>query len=108
LFSKGNRHVKAETLHHEVEARIPLSLATVYNTLHQFTRAGLLREIAMAGSTAFFDTNPSEHHHFFIDGEKAVIDIPREAVVINDLPMPPAGFEIARVDVVVRVRRKSR
>jgi Fur family iron response transcriptional regulator len=109
LFSKGNRHVKAETLHHEaVEAKISVSLATVYNTLHQFTRAGLLREIAMAGSTAFFDTNPSEHHHFFIEDEEAVIDIPRQAVVINDLPRPPADFEIARVDVVVRVRRKSR
>jgi Fur family transcriptional regulator, iron response regulator len=107
LFAKGNRHVTAEALHHEaVEARIPVSLATVYNTLHQFTGAGLLREIAMAGSRTFFDTNPSEHHHFFVEGEEAVIDIPPEAVAVNSLPQAPAGFEVARVDVVVRVRRK--
>jgi Fur family transcriptional regulator, iron response regulator len=108
LFAKGNRHVTAETLHHEaIEARIPVSLATVYNTLHQFTGAGLLREIAMAGSKTFFDTNRSEHHHFFVESEEAVIDIPPEAVAINSLPQAPAGFEVARVDVVVRLRRKG-
>jgi Fur family iron response transcriptional regulator len=104
LFGSGHRHVSAEQLHEEaLTARVPVSLATVYNTLHQFTDAGLMREVAVDGSKTYFDTNTSDHHHFFIEPENMVVDIP-EGVSIGDLPAPPAGMEIVRVDVVVRVR----
>lgn len=108
LFSKGNRHVSAELLHEEaVDARVPISLATVYNTLHQFTEAGLLREVAVEGTKTYFDTNTDNHHHFFIEGENRVVDIPHHGVSVNSVPQPPEGMEVVRVDVVVRVRRKD-
>ena len=74
LFAKGDRHITAEKLYDEASgARVPVSLATVYNTLHQFTEAGLLREIAVDGSKTYFDTNLSDHHHFLVeDGEHPV------------------------------------
>lgn len=107
LFSKGDRHVTAEMLFDEaVRAKLPVSLATVYNTLHQFTEAGLLREIGVSGPKAFFDTNPGAHHHFLIEGEEVLLDIPESAeVILEHPPTPPEGYEIARVDVVVRLRR---
>ncbi|GAB4527961.1 MAG: Fur family transcriptional regulator [Roseibium sp.] len=107
LYSKGDRHISAELLHEEaVAADVPVSLATVYNTLHQFTEAGLLREVAIDGNKTYFDTNVSDHHHFFIEGENRVIDIPGEGVGIGRLPAAPEGMEVVRVDVVVRVREK--
>jgi Fur family iron response transcriptional regulator len=110
LFSAGNRHVTAEMLYDEaLKANMPLSLATVYNTLKQFTEAGLLSQISVGGSGAksFFDTNPSEHHHFFVQDEDALLDIPAAAAMIDKLPQAPEGFEIVRVAVVVRLRRKQ-
>ncbi len=107
LYSRGDRHISAELLHEEaVEADVPVSLATVYNTLHQFTEAGLLREVAIDGNKTYFDTNTSDHHHFFIEGENRVIDIPGEGVGIGKLPTTPEGMEVVRVDVVVRLREK--
>jgi Fur family iron response transcriptional regulator len=108
LFANGNRHVSAEQLHEEaLRARVPVSLATVYNTLHQFTEAGLLREVAVDGSKTYFDTNTSDHHHFFLEDENRVVDIPGDGVSIDNLPMAPEGMEIVRVDVVVRIRPKQ-
>ncbi len=108
LFAQGDRHFTAEDLHSEAEsARIPVSLATVYNTLHQFTAAGLLRIVAAEGSKTYFDTNTSDHHHFIIEGDNTVIDIDEGRVTVNNLPEPPEGMEIAHVDVIVRLRRKS-
>ncbi|WP_417687310.1 iron response transcriptional regulator IrrA [Roseibium sp.] len=107
LYSKGDRHISAELLHEEaVDANVPVSLATVYNTLHQFTEAGLLREVAIDGNKTYFDTNVSDHHHFFVEGENKVFDIPSEGVSIGSVPKAPEGMEIVRVDVVVRVRKK--
>ena len=88
-------------------AKVPVSLATIYNTLHQFTEVGLLRQVAVDGSKAYFDTNATAHHHFFVEGDDEVLDIPDADVVIEKTPAPPEGFEIARVDVVVRLRRKA-
>ena len=106
LFGKGNRHVSAENLHEEaVLARVPVSLATVYNTLHQFTEVGLLREVVVDGAKTYFDTNTSDHHHFFIEGDNMVVDIPPSNLSVDALPVPPEGTEIVRVDVVVRLRR---
>ena len=106
LFEQGDRHVTAEQLHSEAQAaRIAVSLATVYNTLHQFTQAGLLRQLAVDGTKAYFDTNPSDHHHFFFEENGALVDIPGENVALASLPTPPDGARVSRVDVVVRVTR---
>ncbi len=108
LFGHGHRHVSAETLHEEaIIAKVPVSLATIYNTLHQFTEAGLLRELAVDGSKSYFDTNVGDHHHFFVEGENIMFDIPADMVGIGRLPEAPQGMEIVRVDVVVRLRKKD-
>jgi Fur family iron response transcriptional regulator len=107
LFAKGDRHLSAEELHEEaLSAGVPVSLATVYNALHQFTEAGLLRILAVEGAKTYFDTNTSDHHHFFIEGENTVFDIMSGPVKVIDLPEPPEGMEIVNVDIVVRLRPK--
>ncbi len=108
LFAKGDRHLTAEELHEEAtSAGVPVSLATVYNTLHQFTDAGMLRVLAVESSKTYFDTNTSDHHHYFVEGENEVLDIPVGDLNVSGLPQPPEGMEIAHVDVVVRLRRKG-
>src|SRR5690348_7706298 len=108
LFGKGDRHLTAEMLYEEAtRAKVPVSLATIYNTLHQFTEVGLLRQVAVDGSKAYFDTNTSTHHHFFVEGEDELLDIASGDVLVGNNPTPPEGFEVARVDVIVRLRRKS-
>ncbi len=107
LFAKGHRHISAEDC--TPRRNLPgvrVSLATVYNALHQFTEAGLLREVAIDGSRTYFDTNVSDHHHFFVEGEGRLIDM-KDHVDIAELPEPPEGMEITAVEVVVRVRRKE-
>jgi Fur family transcriptional regulator, iron response regulator len=104
LFGKGDRHVTAERLFEEATAaRLSVSLATVYNTLHQFTAAGLLREIAVDGTRVYFDTNVSEHHHFLLEDNGELHDIASANIAIGNLPAPPPGMKIARIDVVVRL-----
>ena len=106
LFAHGNRHISAESLHDEATIqRVPVSLATIYNTLHQFTEVGLLREVAVDGSKTYFDTNTGEHHHFFVEDDNEVIDIPPGLMGVGQVPEPPPGYEVIRVDVVVRLRR---
>jgi Fur family iron response transcriptional regulator len=107
LFANGGRHVTAARLHAEATAAgIHLALATVYNTLHQFTDAGLLRQIWIDGSKSYFDTNPTRHQHFFVDHEDNLLDVPEPGLLIDPLPEPLPGYEIAGVDVVVHLRRK--
>lgn len=106
LFGKGNRHLSAEMLYEEaLRERVPVSLATVYNTLHQFTQAGLLRELSLDGAKTYFDTADDDHHHFVVEGENRVIDIPAAEIALSTLPQPPEGYEIARVDVVLKLRK---
>lgn len=108
LFCKGNRHVSAELVHEEaVAANVPVSLATVYNTLHQFTEAGLLREVAIEGTKTYFDTNTTDHHHLYIEDENRVVDIPGNVMNVADMPEIPDDMELVRVEVVVRVRHKK-
>ena len=104
LFKTGDRHVTAEDLHEEaVQARFPVSLATVYNTLNQFTTAGLLREVAIDGAKTYFDTNTSNHYHFYVESEGTLIDIPTADLNVVGLPDAPEGTSISRIDVIVRL-----
>jgi Fur family iron response transcriptional regulator len=105
LFDGGDRHVTAEQLHGEaMTASVRVSLATVYNTLHQFTDAGLLREVVVEAGRSYFDTNIADHHHFFFEGTGQLQDIPSDSVTVADLPTAPSGTRVARVDVIIRVQ----
>ena len=107
LFGRGDRHFTAEMLHAEAVGKgIPVSLATVYNTLHQFVEAGLLREVAVESSKTYFDTKTSNHFHFFIEGEGTLVDIDVPDLTVENLPEPPEGMEITRIDVLVRIAPK--
>lgn len=104
LFENGHRHVTAEKLHEEAAGgNVQVSLATVYNTLHQFTDAGLLREIVVDAGRSYFDTNTHEHHHFFFEQSGRLEDIPASEVVVAEVPCAPQGTQIRRVDVIVRL-----
>jgi Fur family iron response transcriptional regulator len=106
LFRDGDRHVTAESLHDEVSrAGMKVSLATVYNTLHQFTEAGLLRQVVVDAGRSYFDTNVDDHQHFFLEEDGVLIDIPGETIEVSNVPVPPEGLAVDRVDVVVRVKR---
>lgn len=105
LFAEGDRHVSAETVYEEaIGARVSVSLATVYNTLNQFTEAGLLRELAVSGAKSFFDTRTSPHHHFWSEADGVMTDVAAEEVEVARLPEPPPGMEIAGVEVMIRLR----
>ena len=107
LFEGGDRHVTAEMLHAEAQAAaIRVSLATVYNTLHQFTAAGLLREIVVDSQRSYFDTNMADHHPFFFEDSSQLEDIPGHEVVVAQLPAPPKGKTVKRVDIILRVSDK--
>ena len=105
LFGSGEgRHVTAEELHAEVRgAGHVVSLATIYNTLHSFASAGLVREIAIGGAKRYFDTNTSNHNHFHVARDGMLMDIDDAAVRVDGLPAPPPGMRIAHVDVVVHL-----
>jgi Fur family iron response transcriptional regulator len=108
LFRHGNRHVTAERLHQEAERTgCHVSLATVYNTLHQFTAAGLLRQVVVDSSRNHFDTNTEPHQHFYDEAEEKLIDISGDTIAIGGLPQAPKGTAIAAVDVVIRLRPTS-
>ena len=108
LLEKHPRHVTAEELFQEArQAHIPVSLATVYNTLHQFTDAGLMTEVVVGSGQSYFDTNPTSHYHYFDKATGEIMDVPEEDIVFLKLPVPPAGKVIDRIDVVVRVRNAT-
>lgn len=105
LFEGGNRHVTAEQLHAEARREeIAVSLATIYNTLNQFRKAGLLREVVVDSGRSWFDTNLEEHHHFFHEATGALTDFEAEGLAVEGVPKAPAGTEIDRVEVIVRLR----
>lgn len=104
LLDRGDCHLTAEDLHGEAQrSGIKVSLATIYNTLHQFTRAGILREVVVGSGRSYFDTNTSSHHHYFFESNGAIVDIPEGGVNLLSLPAPPDGTSISRVDVIVRL-----
>jgi Fur family iron response transcriptional regulator len=105
LFNGEDRHVTAEQLHKEAkDAELPVSLATVYNTLNQFTDAGLLREVVVEPGRSYYDTNTHDHHHFYFQDDGSLQDIPGDQVRLAELPDAPQGTSVDRVDVIVRVR----
>ena len=104
LFARGDRHVSAEQLFNEAKGlRVEVSLATVYNALHDFTAKGWLREISIDSSSSYFDTNTSNHHHFYFESSGHLVDIAADRIDIAALPEAPGGAEISRVDVIIRV-----
>ena len=104
LFDNGDRHVSAEGLHEEARmADISVSLATVYNTLHQFTGSGLMREVVVESGRSYFDTNTGDHHHFFHENSGQLEDIPSDKINVTKLPAAPVGTAVSRVDIIVRV-----
>ncbi len=104
LFEGAHRHATAEQLRSEVNSKgINMSLATIYNTLNQFTRVGLLREINLDENVTIFDTNTDHHHHFFDQKSRELIDIPDHEINISNIPKSPDGRKIDRVDVVIRL-----
>ncbi|MBR2118071.1 MAG: Fur family transcriptional regulator [Pseudomonadota bacterium] len=104
LFTADHRHVTAGTLGREADAAgIRVSFATVYNTLNQFADAGLLRRVTVSGDLTYFDTNAGEHHHFYIEAENRIIDVPEGSIEIGH-PEPPDGYVITRIDAVIRLR----
>jgi Fur family iron response transcriptional regulator len=106
LFRHGHRHLTAESLHAEaIEAGVSVSLATIYNTLHQFTEAGMLRQVAVDATRSYFDTNVEAHQHFYAEEDGILIDIPSDTIAVAGVPSPPKGTAIDRVDVVIRIRR---
>lgn len=108
LFGRGDRHVTAEMLYEEGRnTRTHMSLATVYNTLRQFSQAGLLREIALYSSTVWYDTNTGPHYHFYLEDSEQLVDIAPELVAQLPLPPAPEGMDIIGVDMIVRVKAKS-
>lgn len=108
LFSKGDRHITADALAAEAQAaRMPASLATVYNVLNLFAEVGLVRGLAIEGSKTVFDTNTTDHCHFFYEESGEITDIAARGMRFADEFEPPEGYEISKVDVVVRLRRKG-
>jgi len=109
LFEGPDRHITAEALHSEaLSAKVRVSLATVYNTLHQFTAAGLLREVVIEAGRCYFDTNTSDHHHFFFVESAELCDISGDAIGFTRLPEAPSGHAVERVDVIIRVQKQPR
>ncbi|MEJ0062972.1 MAG: iron response transcriptional regulator IrrA [Alphaproteobacteria bacterium] len=105
LFDGKDRHITAEQLHDAARSHgHTMALATVYNSLHQFTAAGLLRQVVVDATKVYFDTNTGHHHHFFDPGTGSLADVPGEAVRIERLPSPPEGRSIDHVDVIIRLR----
>lgn len=107
LSDGGHRHLTAEGLHEEArDAGLSISLATVYNTLHQFTKAGFVREIVVDSGRAWFDTNTSDHHHIYFEDDNRLVDVPDSEIDIAGIPEVAGDQLIDRVELVVRVRNR--
>ena len=107
LLDGRHRHVSAESLSAEIrESDIQMADGTVYNTLNQFTDAGLLRRVTLHNEYSQFDTNVEHHHHFNDPGADCLIDIPADHVVLDRLPDAPDGHEIQSIDVTINIRSR--
>jgi Fur family transcriptional regulator, iron response regulator len=105
IFGRGHRHFTAEMLFEETRAlRYPPSLATIYNTLGQFAKCGLLREIAVYDAKLWYDTKTGPHFHFYREDTDELFDIPKDLVPQLDIPAPQ-GTRVQAIDVIVRLTR---
>ncbi len=108
LFEGDNQHVTAEMLHRKaVKTGLSVSLATVYNVLHQFNKVGLLHEIVVEAGRSYFDTNTTYHHHIFDEDSRELKDIEADQVKLTGLPEIPAGQEFSRIDIILRVKNTN-
>ena len=104
LFEKGRRHISAEELYEEVkEVNRKISLATIYNTLKQFSSLGLIREIVVDQNRSLYCTNNESHYHLYIEDEGKIVDIPTQNIDLN-IPSMPACLKLHNIDVIVRIR----
>ena len=104
LFNDTDKHVTAESLYRELTAsEQKISLATVYNTLHDFCEKKLLKKVTIDTEKVYFDTNTSPHHHFYSDNEKLLIDISKDKIKIQGLPKAPKGKKIKDVELIAHL-----
>ena len=107
LLDGRHRHVSADSLTEEITAAgLQVSGGTVYNTLNQFTNAGLLRRVLVHNEYSLFDTNTDHHHHFYEASNDQLVDIPNDDLVLAKLPKAPDGHEIKAVDVIIHIQSK--
>ncbi len=107
IFKFGNRHINADSLHNEMtDNGVKVSLATVYNTLHDLTKVGLLRHVKVNSNQNYFDTNIDAHHHFYDESNNSLIDISKEKINIKDIPLPPENKKISEVEVIISIKNK--
>lgn len=105
LFNNGHRHLTASDLYREsCEKKYSVSQATIYNLLNEFTQKGLLREIAVNGSNTYFDTNTSNHYHFYHEKTRELFDIEDDDIVVLGIPTAPIDQEVWRIDVIIRIK----
>jgi Fur family iron response transcriptional regulator len=108
LLDGRHRHVTADSLQSEIsKAGIIVAEGTVYNTLNQFTDAGLLRRVNLNKDYNVFDTNIHHHHHFYDQAADQLYDIPSDQMKVADLPNPPDGHDITSVDVIIQIAPKA-
>ena len=104
LFEKGDRHISAEELYEEVKKdNRRISLATIYNSLKQFRKIGLLKELVVDQNKSIYCTNHDKHYHLYIEDEGKLIDIPQENIDLN-IPEIPACLKLHNIDIIIRVR----
>ncbi len=105
IFTAGDRHFTAEMLYQETRSiRFAPTLGTIYNTLNEFARCGLLREIAIYDAKLWYDTKTGPHFHFYREDTEELSDIPDEWLPKIDIPAPK-GMRVAAIDVIVRVKK---
>ena len=107
IYKYGNRHVNAESLHKEIlDTGDNVSLATVYNTLHHLTNLGFLRQVKINAKQNYFDTNITDHHHFFDKSNNSLIDISKGLIKIQGIPIPPKNKIVSDIELIISIKNK--
>ena len=107
IYKYGNRHVNAESLHKEIlDTGDNVSLATVYNTLHHLTNLGFLRQVKINARQNYFDTNITDHHHFFDKSNNSLIDISKDLIKIQGIPIPPKNKIVSDIELIISIKNK--
>ncbi len=105
IFEKGNRHLNADDLFNETKKLgYSISLATIYNTLKQFSSFGLLKEIVVDQNKSMYCNNKEPHYHLYVEDEAKIIDIPNSNIDLSNIPEIPACLNLHNIDIIVRIR----